>query len=307
MADTPIAYLGGELVPQAEAKLPVYDAGIVLGATVTEMIRTFDRQPFRLEDHVDRLYASMRYARFQPPLTRDEMIARTREVTAHNTALLPPGKELGIIQFVTAGEFSVYAGSAGGGVEMVPTVCVHTFPLPLHLWAANLDGLHAVTPSNRHVPPQCIDPKMKYRSRLHYWLGEQEAKAVDPDAATLLLDLDGNVTEFSGGNILIAKDGVIISPTARNILRGISRQTVIELAAEMGVPFVERDFQVHDVCNADEAFEATTPFCLAPVTKINNMPIGDGEPGPLCARLLERWSERVGVDIVAQIRADLPG
>jgi branched-chain amino acid aminotransferase len=302
----PIAYLNGELIPQTEAKLPVYDAGIVLGATVTEMIRTFAQQPYRLEDHVDRLYSSMRYARFHPSLTPDEMIAKAREVAQHNVALLPASKELGIILFVTAGAIDAYAGSAATGGQMVPTICIHTFPLPLHLWAGGLaKGLHAVTPSNRHVPPQCIDPKMKYRSRMHYWIGEQEAKAVDPDAATLMLDLDGNVTEFSGGNILIVKDGVIISPPPRNILRGISRQTVIEMAAEMGIPFIERDFQVHDVCNADEAFETTTPFCLMPVTKINNMPIGDGKPGPLCARLFERWSEIVGVDIVAQMHADL--
>lgn len=308
MNDSPIAYLKGELMPHAEAKLPVYDLGIVLGATVTEMIRTFGQRPYRLEDHADRLYSSMRYARFHPSLTRDEMIAKTREVAEHNVKLLQSTEELGIVLFVTAGENALYAGSAGNDADhMEPTVCIHTFTLPLHLWAGGLDtGLHAVTPSNRHVPPQCIDPKMKYRSRLHYWIAEQEAKAVDPDAATLLLDLDGNVTEFSGGNILIVKDGVIISPTARNILRGISRQTVIELAGEVGIPFVERDLQVYDVCNADEAFETTTPFCLMPVTKINNMPIGDGKPGPMCARLFELWSEKVGVDIVAQMRADSP-
>jgi branched-chain amino acid aminotransferase len=301
----PIAYLKGELIPQSEAKLPVYDAGIVLGATVTEMIRTFGQRPFKLEEHVARLYRSMKYARFEPELTAEGMLATTLEVAEHNAALLPEGKELGIIQFVTAGTFSVYAGSASHGDKMTPTVCIHTFPLPLHLWAQGFEtGLHAVTPSNRHVPPQCIDPKMKYRSRLHYWLAEQEAKAVDPEAATLLLDLDGNVTEFSGGNILIVVDGAIVSPTTRNILPGISRQTVIELASELDIPFIERDIQVYDVCNADEAFEATTPFCLMPVTKINNIPIGDGKPGPLCSRLLEAWSTKVGVDIVGQMKSD---
>jgi len=121
-----------------------------------------------------------------------------------------------------------------------------------------------------------------------------------------LLDLDGNVTEFSGGNILIVKDGTIISPTLRNILPGISRQTVIELAGELGIPFAEKDFQVYDVINADEAFESTTPFCLMPVTRINAVPIGDGKPGPLCSKLLEVWSDKVGVDIVGQIREDRP-
>lgn len=300
-----IAYLNGKFIPQSEAKLPVYDAGIVMGATVTEMIRTFDHKPFKLEEHIARLFRSMRYARFEVELTQEEMLAATLKVIERNAGLLPKSKELGIVQFVTAGTFSVYAGSAGGGEKMVPTVCIHTFPLPLFLWAKQFEtGLHAVTPSNRHIPPQCIDPKMKYRSRLHFWLAEQEAKNVDPNAATLLLDLDGNVTEFSGGNILIVKDGTIISPTTRNILPGISRQTVIELASELQIPFSEEDFQVYDVCNADEAFESTTPFCLLPVTKINNIPIGNGKPGAICFRLLDRWGEKVGVDILGQIQDD---
>ena len=299
-----IAYLNGEMIPQSEAKLPVYDAGIVLGATVTEMIRTFGHKPYRLEEHIARLYRSMKYVRFDTGLSEAAMIDITGKVIAHNTALLSEGEELGIIQFVTAGTFSIYAGSAGGGEKMTPTVCIHTFPLPLFLWAEALEtGIHAVTPSNRHVPPQCIDPKMKYRSRLHYWLAEKEAQLVDSRAATLLLDLDGNVTEFSGGNLLIVKDGAIISPTTRNILPGISRQTVIELAGELQIPFIERDLQVYDVCNAEEAFESTTPFCLAPVTRINGVPIGDGKPGPVCGRLLRAWSEKVGLDIVAQIRS----
>ena len=301
----PIAYLNGQLIPQSEARLPVYDAGIVLGATVTEMIRTFGHRPFKLPEHVARIYRSMKYARFDTELTPEEMTAVTLEVIEHNAALLPEDKELGVIQFVTAGTFSIYAGSAAGGEKMVPTVCVHTFPLPLHLWAKGFQsGLHAVTPSNRHVPPQCIDPKMKYRSRLHYWLAEQEAKLVDPNAATLLLDLDGNVTEFSGGNILIVKDGSIISPTTRNILPGISRQTVIELAGELGIPFFEKDFQTYDVCNADEAFETTTPFCLMPVTKINKIPIGNGKPGPVGFRLLDAWGAKVSLDIVGQMQSD---
>lgn len=300
-----IAYLNGEFIPESEAKLPVYDAGIVLGATVTEMIRTFGHEPFKLNEHIARLFRSMKYVRFETGLTQGEMTEITLKVIEHNVARIPENKDLGIIQFVTAGSFSVYAGSAGGNEKMTPTVCIHTFPLPLHLWSEGYKtGLHAVTPSNRHVPPQCIDPKMKYRSRLHYWLAEQEAKLVDPNAATLLLDLDGNVTEFSGGNILIVKDGAIVSPTTRNILPGITRQTVIELAGELQIPFVERDIQVYDVCNADEAFEATTPFCLMPVTKINNIPIGNGKPGPLCFKLLDVWGEKVGVDIVAQMQND---
>ena len=94
-----------------------------------------------------------------------------------------------------------------------------------------------------------------------------------------------------------------MSPSPRNILRGISITTLAEIAAEIGVPFVERDHQVHDVMNADEAYLASTPYCLAPVTKINGVPVGDGKPGPMLKQILDVWSSRVGVDIVEQILA----
>ena len=110
------------------------------------------------------------------------------------------------------------------------------------------------------------------------------------------------MTETSGANFLIVERGTIVSPTLRNTLPGISRATVIELAAKLGIPFVERDIQVYNVMNADEAFPASTPYCLMPVTKINGVAIGDGTPGPICPQLLAAWSELVGVDIAGQIR-----
>lgn len=298
----PIVYLNGENVPASQAHIAIYDAGIVLGATVTEMTRTFHHEPFRLEDHVARLYRSLRLTRMDVGFGPEEMARITRTVAEHNAGLIEPDQELGIIHFVTAGEFSVYAGAAAGSARPTPTVCVHTFPMPFDLWAPTFEvGYHVVTPSIRHVPPQCVDPKMKNRSRLHWYLADHETHLVDPGATSLLLDLDGNITECSGANFLIVQDGAVLSPTTRNILPGISRQTVIELCADLEIPFIERDLQVYHVVNADEALLASTPFCLAPCTKINGLPIGDGKPGPITKRLLDAWSERVGLDIVAQI------
>jgi len=137
---------------------------------------------------------------------------------------------------------------------------------------------------------------------MHYYLADKEAQLVDPDAAALLLDLTGNVTETSGSNFLIVERGTIVSPTLVNTLPGISRATVIELAATLGIPFVERDIQVHSVMNADEAFTTSTPYCALPVTKINGVAIGNGSPGPVWRRLMTAWSELVGVDIERQIR-----
>jgi branched-chain amino acid aminotransferase len=159
-----------------------------------------------------------------------------------------------------------------------------------------------VTPSIRHVPPQCYDPKMKYRSRMHYYLADKEAQLVDPDAVALLLDLEGNVTETGGANFLIVQEDRIVSPSPRNILPGVSRKVVFELAAGLGIGTAEGDFQVHDVVNADEAFTTSTPYCLMPVTRANGIAIGSGRPGPFFARLAAAWSEEVGVDILDQIR-----
>lgn len=298
----PLVYLNGRMRPASQASLAIYDAGIVLGATVTEMTRTFQGRLFRLEDHLARLYRSLKYVRIDIGLSPVELAAISEELVAQNSALLDEGEELGLIHFVTPGEYRTYAGSAGGAPAAGPTVCIHTFPLPYELWAEKLQqGARVVTPSIRHVPPQCYDPKIKYRSRMHYYLADQEARAADPGASALLLDLDGNVTETSGANFLIVEQGAIVAPTLRNTLPGVSRRTVIELAGELGIPFAERDFQVYNVMTADEAFLTSTPFCVMPVSHINGALVGSDVPGPVVRRLQQEWSERVGLDIVDQI------
>jgi branched-chain amino acid aminotransferase len=299
----PLVFLNGRLLPAPEASLAIFDAGIVLGATVTEMTRTFHKRPWRLGDHLDRLFRSLRYTRMDIGLSKEQLIGITHELVEHNARLLADGAELGLVHFVTAGEYATYASGSGRPARTTPTVCAHTFELPFELWAKKMQtGTHLVTPSIRHVPPQCYDPKVKYRSRMHYYLADQEARLVDPDASALLLDLAGNVTETSTANFLIVERGTIVSPTTVNTLPGISRAMVLELAGKLGIPCVERDFQVYNVVNADEAFTTSTPYCVMPVTRINGLPIGDGRPGPMIRRLLAAWSEEVGLDIEQQIQ-----
>jgi branched-subunit amino acid aminotransferase/4-amino-4-deoxychorismate lyase len=290
------------LVPASQAHLAIYDAAIVLGATVTEMTRTFRHRLFRLDEHLDRLLRSLRYTRMDTALTKQELAVISHELVEHNARLIDADDELGLIHFVTAGEYPTYAGMAGRAARTTPTVCVHTFPMPFELWAKKMtEGAHVVTPSIRHVPPQCYDPKVKYRSRMHYYLADHEARLVAADAIALLLDLDGNVTETGGANFLIVEHGQLVSPTLRNILPGISRATAIELAAKLGIPFQARDIQVYSVINADEAFLTSTPYCLMPATRINGLAIGDGRPGPIFRRLMDAWSQEVGLDIIQQI------
>ena len=304
MAADPLVYIRGQLVPASEARISIYDFGIVLGATVTDLVRTFNQQAYRLEDHVRRFYDSCKYARIDPPISAQQTTEITKKLVRHNAEVAGPDAELAIVYFITPGENSVYAGSAAsGGKKLEPTFCIHTFPMPFHLFRRFFDiGLHLVTPSTRHVPPQCVDPKIKNRSRLHWWLAEQEAHLVDEGAMPLLLDLQGNLTETSGSNFLLVKDGTVYSPTSRNILLGISRKVVIGLCAKLGIPFVERDLQVYDAITADEAFVTTSPYCMAPITRFNGVTVGEGAiGGPIYKRLLQAWSDEVAVDIRAQV------
>lgn len=300
--EEPVVYLHGEFVPASQAHIAIFDAAVVLGATVTDLTRTFRHQPFRLDDHVARFYRSCKYARILPPITAQQTSEVAAELIRRNAALISPAQELALVQFISPGEFRVYAGAAGSAGDMSPTYCMHTFPLPFQFWRHYFtDGVHVITPSVRHVPPQCVDPKIKCRSRMHWWLADQETHLVDPRAVSLCLDLDGNVAETSGSNFLIYSGGQMISPGRRHVLGGISVETVKELCGELNICFAERDIQVYDVMNAEEAFLASTPYCLAPVTRINGVSIGDGKPGPMLHRLLERWSARVGVQIAEQV------
>ncbi len=298
----PVVYLNDGFVPASQAHLNVYDLGIVLGATVTEMTRTFGHEPFRLAEHVKRLLRSCRYTGFELDLDHDGLVACTGELIETNSRLIGREQDLGVVHFVTPGENQIYAGSSGKPARLKPTLCIHSFPLPFSVWRPYFEqGVHVVTPSIRHVPPQCVDPKTKNRSRLHYWLADRQTHAVDPEATSLLLDLDGNLTECSGANFVLVENDTIFTPTSRNILEGVSLVTLREMAPELGLSWVEKDLQPYDAVNADEAWLTSTPYCLAPCTRINGTPIGDGRPGPLFGRVLETWSRRVGMDILAQI------
>jgi branched-subunit amino acid aminotransferase/4-amino-4-deoxychorismate lyase len=289
-------------VPASQAQLPVYDAGVVQGATVTEMVRTFRLRPYRLAEHLERLFRSLRYTRLEIGLSSGQLEQIANDLIAHNGSLLDAGGDLGLNLFVTAGDAPLYQGMTGRRPRPEPTVCVHTFPLPFGLWARRMEtGAHLITPSIRQLPAQCCDPQMKCRSRMHYYLADREAQQVEPEAFALLLDLNGNVTETSGANFLMVECGAILSPPMVDTLAGISRATVIDLAAKMGIPFRERTIGVLSAMNAEEAFLAGTPYCLMPVTRLNGVAIGGGRPGPIYRRLLETWSTEVELDIRQQI------
>ena len=186
------------------------------------------------------------------------------------------------------------------------TIMIYTQPMILLPWAKFYkEGCHAVTPSSRVIPSQSLDPRLKNRSRLFYTLGEMEAKLVDPDAQSIMLDIYGNVAENKGGNIFIVRDGKLITPTTANCLEGLTRNTTIEVAKSLNIEVIEAVIQPYDLSTADELFMTSTPYSIMPATKYNGLTIADGKVGPITKKLLQGWSDRVGLDIVKQAEDQL--
>lgn len=298
----PVAYLDGDFVPLPEAKVSIFDLGLVQGATVTEMVRTFRHEPFRLDDHLDRLFGSLRSVGFAFSQSPQEVRRIALEVIRRNAQLVPAWQDFGLVLFVTAGQNLTYVGASGAERARTPTFCVHTFPLPYELWASKYDtGQHLVTPTARQIPADSLDPRIKSRSRLHWYLADQEVRRAHPHAAALLLDRNGNVTETSTGNFLVVRGRTICTPRTETTLCGVSQHVVSELAKRLDLEFRETDLSVDDVQNADEAFVSSTPYCLLPVTRLNDSSIGDGVPGAVFRQLMEAWNELAGLDIMSQM------
>jgi len=205
---------------------------------------------------------------------------------------------------VSRGPLSIYSEVFNGKLE--PTVIVADFPLKWTVIGMGklFDvGINAIVPSQRIVPAELIDPKVKNRSRLHYMMANIEVSKIPGDNNwPLLLDPDNYIAEGTGDNFFLVKNGILYTPEPRNILVGISRAFIFELAKELGIKYLEKNLVVDDVIKADEAFMTGTPFCLLPVTKINGLEIGNGKRGQITNKLLSLWSQKVNVDIEKQIK-----
>jgi branched-chain amino acid aminotransferase len=297
----PIAYLNGRYLPAAEAAIPLSDAGFVLGATVSEQLRTFSGRLFRLAEHLARLRRSLEIVGLADQVVLSEIARTAEEVAAHNHRLLTAEDDLGLAILVTPGAYRTLASDDRSG----PTVCVYTYPLPFHLWAAAyVQGGALVTPPVEQVSPRCWPPELKCRSRMHYYLADREAARIDPGARALLLDQVGHITETATANIVLYRRGEgLVTPPRTTVLPGISLAVVEELAAALHIPFREEPLTLAHAAAADELLLTSTPSCILPVTRLNGRAIGSGLPGEMFSRLLAGWSKLAGFDIARQ--ADL--
>jgi branched-chain amino acid aminotransferase len=304
MGNERVVFYNGEFVPESEAKLSIYDSALMFGDMVFEMTRSFNKKQFKLKEHLERLFASIKYVRIPLKMTMEEMEKKVYETMEMNEPAFRPDDEHRIMIDVTRGLLAFYYGIKD--ISKGPNVIIADFPLRWTVSSMGClfdKGINAVIPSQRAIPAYLLDPKVKNRSRLHYLMANIEISGYEGDNNwALLLDPDGFIAEGTGDNFFIVKDKMIITPEPRNILRGISRAYIFDLARQLGLVCIEKNIEPYDVYMADEAFMTGTPFCILPVTSLNGEKINDGKMGKVTDKLLETWSSNVGVDIIKQIK-----
>jgi len=304
-SDVRLVSFNGELIPETEAKVSIYDSALMFGDMVFEMTRSFNKEQFKLEDHISRLYTGLKILRIPLDLTQTQMIDECHRTVEANNHLFKKDDEHRLMIDVSRGLLGIYQNIEG--LRKGPNVIIADFPLR---WTVSTmgalfeTGINMVITSQRAIPASLMDPKIKNRSRLFYLMANIEASQVTGNNNwALLLGMDGFITEGTGDNFFIIKDGVVITPEGRDILRGVSREYVItELCPALGIPVIEKNIDPYDVYTADEAFITGTPFCMLPVTSLNGLEIGDGKVGSMFSQLINRWGLNMGVDIVGQIQ-----
>src|SRR5215468_7261134 len=299
LANERIAWFNGRILRESEVVIPFRDQSFLRGDGVFDMTRSFNGKAFRLEDHIARLYRSLKYLEIDPGLSPAEMAAISEDVLARNRHLLSPGEDYWLAQRISRGVNRV----PGDNWEHYgPNVIVECVPLPLRERAKHFrDGIEVITPSVRRTPPDALSPRAKMHQYLNLVLADREVKAQKPDAWAVLLDVNGNLSEGLGSNIFLVRDGCLMTPRERYVLPGVSRQAVIDLASKLGIPVEETDIDLYDAYTADECFLTSTSLCVCGVRSLNGRTFAEGTvPGPVTRRLTEAYKKLVGCDFVAQ-------
>jgi branched-chain amino acid aminotransferase len=301
-----VAWFNGRIVRESEVMIPFRDQGFLRGDAVFDMTRSFNGKAFRIEEHVTRLYRSLKYLDINAGLLPAEMASISEEVLARNRHLLGPGEDYWLAQRISRGVSRVPGDNWD---HYGPNVIVDCVPLPLRERAKHFrDGIDVVTPSQRRTPPDSLSPRAKMHQYLNLVLADREVKAQNPDAWAVLLDVNGNLAEGQGSNIFLVHEGLLTTPRERFVLPGISRQATIDLAHELQIPFEAKDIDLYDAYTADECFLTSTSLCICGVRSLNGRTFGAGRvPGPVTQRLIDAYVEMVGCDFVAQYLAQLDG
>ena len=289
--DDLLVYIDGKFVPESEAKISVFDHGFLYGDGVFEGIRAYNGRVFKLMEHLDRLYDSAKAIDLEIPISKEEfanIILETLRKNKLKDAYIRPIVSRGI------GDLGLDPKKCGK-----PSIIVITREWGKLYGDLYEKGLVAITVATRRNAIDALPPNIKSLNYLNNILAKIEANAKGGDEA-IFLDHNGYVSEGSGDNVFIVKNGVIATPPIINNLRGITRAVVIEIIQKLEIPFQETNIGLYDLYTADEIFVTGTAAEIAPIVAIDGRKVGDGKPGKITKKLIEEFrkiTESEGVPI----------
>ena len=278
-----IIYLDGRWVPESEAKVSVFDHGLLYGDGVFEGIRAYNGRVFRLDEHLDRLYDGAKVIDLKIPMPKEEMKELICETLRRNNL-----RDAYIRPVVTRGK-----GDLGLDPRkcMIPTVFIIATEWGAMYGDLYEKGLKAITVSVRRNAAEALPPNVKSLNYLNNILARLECIYKGGDEA-IFFDTNGYLSEGSGDNIFLVKNGVLITPPTINNLRGITRQVVLEIAESMGITIKEQNLGYFDLYTADEVMVTGTAAEVAPIVEIDGRVIGNGVPGAVTRQLMVAFKAR---------------
>jgi branched-chain amino acid aminotransferase len=278
-------WIDGQFCDKENAKISVYDHGLLYGDGVFEGIRVYRGKIFECNAHIRRLFDSARAIRLTPPLTPEQFKAAMQE-----TILINKFSDCYIRLVITRG-----AGYLGLNPSRCPRPSVFIIADTIELYPPEMyeKGMSIITSTVVRTHPNSLSPRIKSLNYLNNILAKIEAAdAGVPEA--VLLNQEGNVAECTGDNIFIVRAGEVQTPTtADGILEGITRQAILDICKSLSIPCREKTLQRHDLYIADECFLTGTAAEVVPVTKIDQRAIGSGAPGPITKRLMDAFHKLV--------------
>ena len=276
-------YINGTLYDKDDAKVSVYDHGLLYGDGVFEGMRVYGGKVFRMPEHLERLWNSAKAIWLEIPMTPDALAQAVNETVKANEI------EDGYVRLVVTrgvGTLGLDPNRCSGPQVIVIADYIALYPPEYYE-----NGLHIVTVSTIRNHPAALSPRIKSLNYLNNILAKIEGQQAGCVEA-LMLNQKGEVAECTGDNIFLVRKGELLTPSVdAGILEGITRAVVLELARDLNIPVRETPLTKHDVYIADECFLTGSAAEIVPVTKVDSRKIGDGTPGPITLRLLDRFRE----------------
>ena len=300
LANERVAWFNGKIVPEHEVLIPLRDSIWLYGDGAFDMTRSFGGKPFKLKEHMERFYRSLKYLRIDPGMNAEKMIAISEDVFERTRHLLGPDEDYWIGQRVSRGVKDV----PGDNLDYHgPNIVVECMPLPFaSVRELFIEGIKVMVPSHRRTPPESLTPRAKTHNYLNLIVANQEIHAIDPSHGRFCSMSTAISARASAPASSSSGTGKSRPHAKSTVLPGVSRQTAIDLAREARLTVTEADLDLYDAYNADEIFITSTSLCLCPAVSVNGVHVGPAGQvwGPITKKLVDAYIRFVNFDFVAQ-------